>query len=305
MKTTPSQILDQWYSDLPPSVLRSLGAVLGFGKLAGTGNLAAYPVDQHWEHGWNELHGANPDSGSPEYMFRFTQESGASFLATTMDRIRPMARKWSHQIPIVAKINSSMPTGGGQLLYGSAEEAHRLGCVGIGYTLNGGSSDVEKQVTQLTALREQAHKLGLFVVVWSYPRGGKLGDDLKVHTAFDVTSRALIQGGVLGDIVKAKLPEGWMKGLVKDLTKVKDEQPAEDLTLDQRLAALKGHLPNKLVLWSGGDIEANDEGDKGYLAKVKAIGEAGFAGPIMGRKATKRPYDQAIALMAAVTEQLK
>lgn len=51
------------------------------------------------------------------------------------------------------------------------ENALRLGCAAIGYTIHPGSGARNVQYEQLRALILEAKAVGLPTVVWSYPRG--------------------------------------------------------------------------------------------------------------------------------------
>ena len=63
---------------------------------------------------------------------------------------------------------------------------------------------------QLRALAEEAKRVGLAVVVWSYPRGGQLSKE--GETAIDVCAYAAQIAAQLGaHIVKVKLPSAHLE----------------------------------------------------------------------------------------------
>lgn len=302
---TPDQILQQWYSDLPISVTRSLGHVLGFGTLGGTGLLGTYPKDQHVEHSWWRLHGLNVSAGLPEAPFELSLEAGVSFFATTLDLLRPMARKYAHKLPIVAKINSSSPlTGGVQVYFGTVQDAFNAGAVGIGITVNPGSPLFPQQMVEAVKIREQAHALGMFLVVWAYSRGWQVKEGQKpedIFTALDVTAMDLTLAAQFADIIKVKLPGTVVNGMEKhDML-----DDAQFQTLEAKLAHLKMVCPNKLIVFSGGDVSADDPNDEKYVAGLAEISKAGLAGFIMGRKVTKKPREKALELMQRAMASLR
>ena len=60
-------------------------------------------------------------------------------------------------------------------LTASVQDAHRLGCCAIGFTIYPGSAYQLEMFGQIRAYAEEAKRYGLAVVIWSYPRGSDLG----------------------------------------------------------------------------------------------------------------------------------
>src|SRR5574337_486624 len=93
---------------------------------------------------------------------------------------------------VILKLNNSDSLAGGgdpcPALTGSVDEALRLGCAAIGFTIYPGSAARNEMYGQIRALAEEAKRKGLAVVVWSYPRGGSLSKE--GETAIDVVAYA-------------------------------------------------------------------------------------------------------------------
>src|SRR6187431_1258421 len=136
------QILS-WYSSENPGTLTNLVRLLDHGALAGTGKLVILPVDQGFEHGPVRSFAPNPDAYDPDYHFQLAIDSGCNAYAAPLGFLEIGAAKFAGQIPTILKLNNSdtlakvdQPC---SALTGSVDDAIRLGCVGIGYTIYPGS----------------------------------------------------------------------------------------------------------------------------------------------------------------------
>ena len=142
MNARIQQILS-WYSSENPGTLTNLYRLLNHGGLAGTGKMVILPVDQGFEHGPVRSFGPNPPAYDPDYHFELAIEAGCNAYAAPLGSLEASARKFAGQIPTILKLNNSdslakldEPI---SAVTGSVEDALRLGCVGIGYTIYPGS----------------------------------------------------------------------------------------------------------------------------------------------------------------------
>jgi fructose-bisphosphate aldolase, class I len=200
-----------WYSSENPGVRTNLARMLNHGRLAGTGKMVILPVDQGFEHGPARSFAPNPAGYDPRYHFQLAIESGCNAHAAPLGSLEAGAADFAGEIPLILKCNNhdvlnderdpiSAVTSG-------VEDALRLGCVAIGFTIYPGSSERTTMYEQLRELTLQAKEAGLAVVVWSYPRGSSLSKD--GETAVDVVSYAAQIAAQLGaHIIKVKLPSG-------------------------------------------------------------------------------------------------
>src|SRR6185312_5081835 len=198
-----------WYGADNPGTLTNLARLLGAGRLSGTGRLLILPVDQGFEHGPARSFAPNPPGYDPRYHFRLAIESGCSAFAAPLGLLEAGAREHAGDIPLILKLNShdslAQEADPDQAIYGSVDDALRLGCSAIGYTIYPGSAHRLEMYDRLRDLAREAKARGLFVVVWSYPRGGGLGKD--DETAIDVVAYAAHIAAELGaHVVKVKLP---------------------------------------------------------------------------------------------------
>lgn len=73
-------------------------------------------------------------------------------------------------------------------LHAWGEDAVRLGADGVGDTLHVGTPAQEEDFAQFRAVREQARRFGMPLIVWACPRGsgvrwGKAGEEARLEKA--------------------------------------------------------------------------------------------------------------------------
>ena len=84
-----------------------------------------------------------------------------------------------------------------------------MGAAGVGATIYFGSEQSSRQIVEVSRAFEEAHRLGMFTVLWCYLRNS----DFKIegtdyHLAADLTGQANHLGVTIeADIIKQKLPE--------------------------------------------------------------------------------------------------
>jgi len=126
-------------SNRNPQVLRSLQALYGHGRLAGTGYLSILPVDQGIEHSAGASFAPNPIYFDPQNIVKLAIEGGCNAVASTFGVLAAASRKYAHRIPFIVKINHNelltYPNNYNQILFGTVEEAWNLGAVAVGATI--------------------------------------------------------------------------------------------------------------------------------------------------------------------------
>ncbi|MEO7096696.1 MAG: class I fructose-bisphosphate aldolase, partial [Polyangiales bacterium] len=181
-----------WYPSDNPGTLTNLYRLLNHGALAGTGKLVILPVDQGFEHGPVRSFQPNPAGYDPEYHVQLAIESGCNAYAAPLGALEFVAGKYAGQVPFILKLNNSdtLPKTDQPIsaLTGSVDDAVRLGCVAIGYTIYPASGSRNQMYQDLRDLTAEAKAKGLAVVTWSYPRGAGISKD--GETAVDVAGYA-------------------------------------------------------------------------------------------------------------------
>jgi len=149
-----------------PGTRAKLVQMLNHGRLAGTGKMVILPVDQGFEHGPARSFAPNPVGYDPLYHWQLAIDAGLNAFAAPIGLLSAGASRFAGQIPTILKVNSSNShaLNADQALTGSVEDALRLGCAGVGYTLYPGSEqqfDMHEKLRQLTKTR------GMRVWPWS------------------------------------------------------------------------------------------------------------------------------------------
>jgi class I fructose-bisphosphate aldolase len=300
MKITPrvKEILS-WYSSDCPGTLTNLARLLGHGKLGGTGKLVILPVDQGFEHGPARSFAPNPAGYDPDYHFQLAIDAGCNAYAAPLGFIEAGAAKFAGQVPLILKLNNSdslakvdQPV---SAITGSVDEALRLGCSAVGYTIYPGSGARNRQYEDLRAITEEAKRKGLVVVVWSYPRGAGVSKD--GETAVDIAAYAAQIAAQLGaHIIKVKPPKDLVEGA--EAKKVFEKYAIPTKTLPDRVRHVVQSAFNgkRIVIFSGGEAKGTDE----VLAEIRGLKEGGSFGSIMGRNAFQRPRAEALHLLDEV-----
>jgi len=292
------RILAHYESD-NPGTKANLARILMQGKLAGTGKLVILPVDQGFEHGPARSFAPNPAAYDPHYHFQLAVDAGLSAYAAPLGMIEAGADAFAGAIPTILKVNSanSLSTNKDQAVHGSVKDALRLGCAAIGFTIYPGSEDQYEMMEEIRALAEEAKSSGLAVVMWSYPRGGKLTRE--GETAIDVTAYAAHMACLLGaHIVKVKPPTAHL--FDDNAKKTYESQKIPIATLADRIRHVVQSCfdGRRLVVFSGG--EAKDLA--GILGEVREIYAGGASGSIIGRNTFQRPRDEALAMLDAIIQ---
>ena len=292
------KILD-WYESDNPGTKSRLAHILMEGKLGGTGKLVILPVDQGFEHGPARSFAPNPPAYDPHYHFQLAIEAGLNAYAAPLGMIEAGADTFAGVIPTILKLNSSnsLATTKDQAVTGSIDDALRLGCAAIGFTIYPGSEYGFDQMEELRALAEEAKSAGLAVVVWSYPRGPAL--DKVAETAVDICAYAAHMAALLGaHIIKVKPPTEHVS--LEAAKKTYEAQHIDISTLAKRVehvvqACFAG---KRLVVFSGGEQSGNDS----LFETVRGLRDGGANGSIIGCNTFQRPKEAALAMLAKVIE---
>jgi class I fructose-bisphosphate aldolase len=290
------RILDNYESD-SPGTKTNLARILMHGRLGGTGKMVILPVDQGFEHGPARSFAPNPDAYDPHYHFQLAIDAGLNAYAAPLGMIEAGAGTFAGAIPTILKVNSanSLSTNKDQAVTGSVMDALKLGCSAIGFTIYPGSEDQFELMEEIRELAEEAKSVGLAVVMWSYPRGGKL--DKAGETALDVCAYACHMAALLGaHIIKVKPPTDV---LWQPEAKAAYEKNKVDLsTQAKRISHVVQSAFNgrRIVVFSGG--EAKDT--EGLYKEVRALRDGGANGSIIGRNTFQRPREEALALLDGI-----
>jgi fructose-bisphosphate aldolase, class I len=292
------KILD-WYESDNPGTKGNLARILMEGKLGGTGKLVILPVDQGFEHGPARSFAPNPAAYDPHYHFQLAIEAGLSAYAAPLGMIESGADSFAGAIPTILKLNSSNSLAGAkdQAVTGSVNDALRLGCAAIGFTIYPGSEYAFDQMEEFRELADEAKSAGLAVVLWSYPRGPDL--DKAGETAIDICAYAAHMAALLGaHIIKVKPPTAHLS--LPAAKKVYEAQQIDISTLAKRVEhVMQATFAGKrIVVFSGGEAKDLD----GLYDEVRGLRDGGANGSIIGRNTFQRPKAEALAMLGKIIE---
>lgn len=289
-----------WYEGETPGLKANLARLLMHGKLAGTGRLVILPVDQGFEHGPARSFAPNPIAYDPHYLYELAIESGVSGYAAPLGLLEQGADTFAGEVPLILKLNSGNSLAGGagdQALTGTVEDALRLGCVGVGFTIYPGSDNAYGMIEELREITLQAKSRGLMTVVWSYPRGGKVTKE--GETGLDIIAYAAHMAALMGaTIIKVKLPSDHVDLADAKSTYEKNDIPRTTGAERVRHIMQASFAGKRIVVFSGGAAKNTAE----LLEEVCAIRDGGGNGSIIGRNSFQRSKDDALKLLSEVVD---
>ena len=287
------RILANYESDCPGTKAK-LASILMHGKLGGSGKMVILPVDQGFEHGPDRSFAPNPAGYDPHYHYQLAVDAGLNAFAAPLGLLEAGADSFAGAVPTILKLNSSdsHATTKDQAVYGSVEDALRLGCSAIGFTIYPGSDDQFEMMEEIRELAEEAKSVGLAVVIWSYPRGGNLSK--AGETAIDVCAYAAHLAALLGaHIIKVKPPTDHIEQ--PEANKAIEAAGFDLSSLDKRIAHVMqaAFAGRRIVVFSGGGAKGTDA----VYDEIRQIAKGGANGSIIGRNSFQRSRDDALEML--------
>ena len=287
-------ILANYESD-NPGTKANLARILMQGALGGTGKLVILPVDQGFEHGPARSFAPNPPAYDPHYHYQLAIDAGLSAYAAPLGMLEAGADTFAGQIPTILKVNSSnsWASGANQALTGGVDDALRLGCSAIGFTIYPGSDDCFEMMEEIKEMSAEAKSVGIATVIWSYPRGANMPKSGEL--ALDVGAYAAHMAALLGaHIIKVKLPG--------DHVEQKDAQKSYEGIDGSSQAKRVAHVVEaafngrRIVVFSGGAKKGADS----VYQDARDIRDGGGNGSIIGRNTFQRPRAEAMDMLARI-----
>lgn len=290
------------YEGETPGVKANLCRMLMQGKLGGTGKMIILPVDQGFEHGPARTFAANPAAYDPHYHYQLALDAGLNAYAAPLGMIEAGADTYAGQIPTILKVNSansllSDTAGKNQAITACVDDALRLGCAAIGFTIYPGSDAQLEMYEEISVMREEAARKGIATVIWSYPRGEAVTKD--GETGIDVAAYAAQIAALLGaHIIKIKLSTDHLM-----LPEAKKVYEAEGIDIATQAARVRHCMQasfngRRIVVFSGGAKKGADS----VYDDARAIRDGGGNGSIIGRNSFQRPRDEALAMLGKLVD---
>ncbi|RJL13367.1 class I fructose-bisphosphate aldolase [Paracoccus siganidrum] len=293
------------YEGETPGVKAQLARMLMTGKLAGTGKMIILPVDQGFEHGPARSFAPNPAGYDPHYHYQLAIDAGLNAYAAPLGMIEAGADSFAGQIPTILKVNSanslmSDTAGKNQAITASVDDALRLGCSAIGFTIYPGSDMALDMFEEIVEMRKEAAAKGVATVIWSYPRGEAISKD--GETAIDIAAYAAQIAALIGaHVIKIKLSTDHLE--LPEAKKVYEEKKIDISTQAKRVehcmqAAFAGR---RIVVFSGGAAKGADA----VYDDARAIRDGGGNGSIIGRNSFQRSREDALDMLQKLVDIYK
>ncbi|MGC8611644.1 MAG: aldolase [Athalassotoga sp.] len=255
----------------------------------GVGRLMLFAGDQKVEHLNKDFYGKGiaPDDADPEHLFKIASKAKIGVFATQLGLISRYGMDY-REVPYLVKLNSKtnliktdqMDPFSNQWI--DVEQVIKfkkesgLKILAVGYTIYPGSKYEAEMFRQAAQIVYKAHENGLVTVIWAYPRGISIADELDPHLIAGATGIVAALGS---DFVKVNYPE------------VKEGNVAE-MFKEAVMAAGR----TKVLCAGGPSIDV-----RAFLQRLHdQIFISGAAGNATGRNIHQKPLDEAIKMCNAI-----
>jgi class I fructose-bisphosphate aldolase len=267
-----------------------------YGHGLANGTAIFLPYDQGLEHGPRDFL-ANPAASDPRYIVKLAVEGGFNGIAIQIGLAEKFYWDYAGEVPLILKLNgkTEIPSDAYALspVHASVADAVRLGADAVGYTLYVGTPAQDRDFEQFRTVREDAHRFGMPLVVWAYPRGEAIRTKGGKDSFYAVDYAARTASELGADVVKVNFPHPEKRAGV----------PAaydDEFTPQQAVDAVVRSANRTLVLISGGE----KAGDEAMLEKARESMEAGATGLIFGRNVWQRDHDESLRFVAQLKDIL-
>jgi fructose-bisphosphate aldolase, class I len=254
------------------------------------------PYDQGLEHGPRDFF-ANPAASDPKYILALALEGGFNGIAIQIGLAEKFYWDYAGEVPLVLKLNgkTDIPSAIDPLspVNATVEDAVRLGADAVGYTLYVGTPAQERDFEQYRQVRADARRLGMPLIVWSYPRGSAIDAKGGKDSFYAVDYAARTASELGADMVKVNFPHPDKQSGVAG-------QYLHEFPPQLAIDAVVKSANRTLLLVSGGERA----GDEAMLDKARQSMEAGATGLIFGRNVWQRERGESLRFITQLRDIL-
>lgn len=171
-------------------------------KITIRGKAVFLAYDQGLEHGPTDF---NDKNVNPEYIIDIAKKgkyNAVIFQKGIAEKYQEEIKK--SKVPLIIKLNGKTNLYRGEPIARqlcTVDEAIKLGASAVGYTIYIGSKYESEMLKEFENIERQAHKKGLTVIAWIYPRGKSIKNDVS-REMMAYSARVGLEIGA--DIVKMK-----------------------------------------------------------------------------------------------------
>jgi fructose-bisphosphate aldolase/6-deoxy-5-ketofructose 1-phosphate synthase len=255
-----------------------------------SGKLMLFAGDQKIEHLNEDFYGEGitPEDNDPEHMFKIASTGRIGVFASQLGLIARYGMDYKN-IPYLVKLNSkshlvkaSQAEPVSKTLWNIDQvETFRkqsgLKVVGVGYTIYLGSEAESSMLSEAAYHIYEAHKAGLFMVLWIYPRGKAVPDEKDAHLIAGAAGTAAILGS---DFVKVNPPK------------------SATMSSSEALKEAVGTAGRTKVICAGG---SSTDVEKFLTGLHDQIHIGGASGNATGRNIHQKPLKEAIKFCNAIS----
>ena len=257
------------------------------------------PVDQGLEHGPRDFF-ANPESEDPDFEVRLAEAGNFSAVVFQIGIAEKYVYPYAGRVPLVLKLNGKTEIPSSDEAFSPqiamVEDAVRLGASAVGYTLYVGSPAQDRDFVQFGRIRLEAERMGMPVIVWSYPRGKYVEEKGGQLTSWAIEYAARVAAEVGADVVKVNLPE-YNADKHARTPKEYSQRTFDEAEAVRRVVNAAGRIP---VLVSGGSQVSEED----VRHKAELSIRCGASGLIFGRNVWQRPWDDALRITHRIREMM-
>lgn len=262
------------------------------------GKTIILPYDQGLEHGPRDFFTAR-FAENPLHIIDLAKKGNYNAIALHIGNARRYFKEMYNQVPLILKVNgkTEIPSDEEPLspITATIDEARQLSAIAVGYTLYIGSPRQDEDFEQFTYVREEAHRAGLPVIVWSYPRGHEIENKGGKNSLYAVEYAARVAAELGADMIKVNVPN------LKKNSSIPAPYRDFDIDLQEAIKRVIGTTAGVPVIFAGGEMVSDED----LLQKATMCMRAGASGFIFGRNIWQRPLDKALEITKKIKDVIR
>jgi len=262
------------------------------------GKTLVLPYDQGLEHGPRDFFQAT-FARDPMHVIEIAKQAKYDAMVLHVGNAKRYFKDFYGEVPLILKVNgkTEIPSDDEPLspFTASIDDALALSAVAIGYTLYVGSARQDEDIEQFSEIREAAHKNGLPVIVWSYPRGEDIKQKGGKDSLYAIEYAGRVAAELGADMVKLNVPS------LKKNDKIPEPYRSYEIGLEDAIKQIIASTGGVPVIFAGGEMVSDND----LIQKAEVCIKAGASGLIFGRNIWQRPLKEAVEITGKIKKIIK